>query len=96
LEFNRIPCERHAPRGTCLRSVSSGVCESRACGAGYTWRFDAPCGCYYKFASISVPVAGATIGGGPGETTECRTRAGVPFFFLDKKDSTNQAPRCLG
>jgi len=96
LEFNRIPCERHAPRGTCLRSVSSGVCASRACGAGYTWRFDAPCGCYYKFASISVPVAGATIGGGPGGTTECRTRAGVPFFFLDKKDPTNQAPRCLG
>lgn len=96
VEFNRIPCERHAARGTCLRSVSSGVCESRACTAGYTWRFDAPCGCFYKLSSISVANAGATVGGRSDGSTDCHKVAGVPFFFMDRADQTNQAPRCQG
>lgn len=94
VEFNRIPCERHAARGTCLRAVSSGVCESRSCTAGYTWRFDAPCGCYYKLSSISVANAGAAIGGRTDGGTDCHKVAGVPFFFMDRVDQSNQAPRC--
>lgn len=96
VEFNRIPCERHAPRGTCLRATSLGVCESRSCTAGYTWRFDAPCSCYYKLASISVANAGATVGGGQGGTTECHRVAGVPFFYMDKGEPSNLGPRCIG
>ncbi|GAB0495768.1 hypothetical protein MMPV_007073 [Pyropia vietnamensis] len=94
IELNRIPCERHAARGTCLRATSSGVCESRSCTAGYTWAFDAPCGCYYKLSSISVVNAGATVGGRSDGGTDCHKVAGVPFFYMDRADKTNLAPRC--